>query len=204
MVLENSGLLRVDARRARPYALNHITNADLCYRICKYITGYKSHVVDLTHGHGRFTRTIKKDWKYFTHILSCDVRREVLTNTNNALCIDYNRLPLQDKSFDIILYDPPYSDSKDNKLYSSKTVAQDVKVMSENSADHVTGYQLKDFARVLKTNGFLLFKDIRVYYSLPYFTHYDLFIQDLGKIPAKGRGSKAVRNYAFWNLFKKK
>ena len=193
-----------DVRNDKPYALNKFTNADMAYRLCSYILDYNSDVCDVTYGYGRFIQEIRKDKKRFRMVTVGDIRVSVLINNGlNAVSFDFNRLPFKPESFDCLLYDPPYLNSGDSKLYKNKSVAHDKHVMQQKDEEHITGHQLMDFARVLRRNGFLVFKDVKAYYNLPHFIFYDLFIQDIGHTPVTA-GVKATKNYAFWNVFKKK
>ena len=182
--------------------LQKLSNADMAFTVVNFVSrdmGLPVTVADVTHGYGRFTALL---YRPCFVVYSSDFRK----GQHPDIVADYVHLPYRDCCVDIILFDPPYSNNVScgrKKSYSNWRLVHDEVATNRWCvwSGNIDGVTCREFARVLKAGGSLIFKDTRIYYYLPHFSFVNLFIQDLGCLPKIPRC--VVKNYAFWSVLRK-
>lgn len=134
--------------QAVPSIGNWRTNADLIADVASL--GYiKGDVVDVTYGLGNFWTK----WRP-AKLTACDIDP---TKSPMGLAVDFTHLPWPDKTFDTVVFDPPY------RLNGSPDRSSDVSYGVEKYTRWQDRMQLvidgaKDCARITKKGGHLLVK----------------------------------------------
>jgi len=83
--------------------------------------------------------------------------------------------------------------------YKRKSILWDESAISQRSGHALA---IREAYRVLKKDGYFIWKDVFVRYNIPFFKFHDVYIQDLGKTPPS-ISRKAIRNYAFYAVYSK-
>lgn len=94
-------------------------------------------------------RTIYADKRTETHIL-CDGRT---LNINPDITIDFTKMPFQDESFNLVVFDPPHL----NKLGKNSWMAKKYGILLPTWETDIKG-GFDECMRVLKKDGTLIFK----------------------------------------------
>lgn len=120
-------------------------------------------ILDVTMGHRGMQKEVAKQFRIFGTIISIDIRSAMGNGMKPDIVADSCKLPFYDDSFDIVLFDPPFS-FRNSKSCGSKEYVRFYITYGLNlytSRTELQNYIKNTFyeiARVVKPNGTCLLK----------------------------------------------
>ena len=173
------------------------------------LLGRTPEVLDITMGHRGMQKEVKRQFGIGYNLFSLDIRGEMGNGMKPDIVADSRALPFASESFDIILFDPPFSFHKSTSLGNQEyrrfyiTYGLDL----YTSRVELGGYiqeTFKEVVRVMRPTGFCLFKwsESRIKLDYPLSLTGILYEDRRWQRPSKHWGTKT--GTSTWYLWLKK